>query len=1235
MLRFISIFLFLTVLSAGIKKKVIQSDSQTLIFEISVTPNTEADVFPINILIGLPSVENPNIKIDYNDKRSLGFNSGQKLNNELESSSVQKLQNLEVLSLKFSPLASHTEYYKTIRIQIDFNQLFGDYEEPSNNQIEFLEDRIINWTEAKNWFKEKKKTTKRRINSPNGEWIQFFLENDGITSISHSQLNNTASNILNKDPRSFSIFMNNELGRSRTQLINQEIPSNLVELGILITGEEDGVFDLEDKIIFYGRGPSGFNFSENELEWHQNIYFNTNSCWIFIPEDENLRGKRVQQSPQPETGIVIDYGLSKIHLESDLINLEASGTEWVSNSIISGNSQAILLNLDSPKSGVSFNLKARIKGHSITETSSSYHSISLHYGSINNDFIGSPLNWSGNSFRNLNLSSNSINLINGMNFFYLKNSSSDNNSSPYIDYNQFEYGRELNFSNEYDFISPITGQNIRFLFSGQNNLNFYLWDISDPINPKTLIIGDDNFCNVNVSSSQVGHFIGFDITTIDEISNLTLNNSQKNINLRNPELLYSYVIIGPENFRELTKPLLDLRSPAIYASLEDIYNEFSAGNKDPMAIRTFIQWTQEKWLAPNPNCLLLLGDAGYDYRNITGNSSIIVPTNQVQSNRSYATDDLFVTLYGNLPEIATGRFPARNSEEVNNFIDKVLDIELNSNFGPWRQRITLIADDAARPEPTHGSINTGKSHTLNTEQLAQLVPPGINVKKLYMLEYPEVGDASAYGVIKPDATRDLFNYLNDGTAIISYIGHGSPTQLAQERLLDLGRGDLNQINNSGKLPIWIVGTCSFGHFDDPLTESFSEELIRDPMNSASIVISTTRPITVVGNERYTQDLFENIFKDNKVNDSKIGIILQSIKDGSNESKYFHLFGDPALKIPMPKSVIESISIYPDTLVTLGIGSFIAEQSIIEQNGKGFVSFFDADRLVTRDYEILSETYSLTYNLTGPTLFRGKFSFNGTNLEGKIRIPKDISYSNDPAKLTIYIHDNENELLGSLNNIILAGGSDSSDYFGPQITFENTIGQRLENGDHLSIEDDLIVRLSDPMGINLTNDPGHEILILDLQTNQSENFTDQFFYDLNSITTGTIKYSANNSEININIKAWDSANNPNNKEILLFKQNQNQLNINNIYNFPNPFSNFTQFTFEINQTCDVKIDIFSIGGRKVKSFKINGVVSGFHTVDWNGLDFLGGQIANGVYIYRIKVIGENSSITRIERCAKYG
>ena len=102
-----------------------------------------------------------------------------------------------------------------------------------------------------------------------------------------------------------------------------------------------------------------------------------------------------------------------------------------------------------------------------------------------------------------------------------------------------------------------------------------------------------------------------------------------------------------------------------------------------------------------------------------------------------------------------------------------------------------------------------------------------------------------------------------------------------------------------KLPLWIVGTCSFGHFDDPQTESFAEELIRSRMNAASIVISTSRPITVVGNERYTKDLFQSMFDDKNVNDESVGFILQNIKDGTAESQYFHLFGDPALKLPMP------------------------------------------------------------------------------------------------------------------------------------------------------------------------------------------------------------------------------------------------------------------------------------------------------------------------------------------------
>ena len=77
--------------------------------------------------------------------------------------------------------------------------------------------------------------------------------------------------------------------------------------------------------------------------------------------------------------------------------------------------------------------------------------------------------------------------------------------------------------------------------------------------------------------------------------------------LRNQNISANYIIIGPENFYNAAKPIINLREPAIFASLENIYTEFSAGNKAPKAIRSFLQWTQENWIDQKPIHLLLLG----------------------------------------------------------------------------------------------------------------------------------------------------------------------------------------------------------------------------------------------------------------------------------------------------------------------------------------------------------------------------------------------------------------------------------------------------------------------------------------------------------------------------------------------------------------------------------------------------------------------------------------------------
>ena len=1234
MLKILKLLLFLSICYAGISKKTTYNSPNQVQVEFKVNALTDADLSAISVLFGLPSNKRPRVSITYNQKAPLPFYSSKLSNEQIEEIPIQKLQGLYVLPLKIFPKINQTEYYQNIIIQITFDNNIELFSEPTKNQNDFLKNRILNWEQSKNWIQGRIRSVRKFSTLDDGSWFQFFIEEDGVYSIENSILRDIDPSLISKDPRSFSLFMSNELGRSRTHSTNQAIPANLREISILVSGEEDGSFDLNDKIIFYGRGPSGFDFNGETLEWNQNIYFNKNSCWLFVPNDDQKRGKRITTYSQPEEGTLINYGFSTIHFESDIINLAASGTEWLSNPISSGNSQAIIADLPSPVQGASFNFQTRLRGHSSSISSSAFHSITLHAGSINNEAIGGSLNWSGNASRTLVENSNSLILEDGINFFYLKNISSDNNSKPYIDFSEIKYARNLKINNPFSFTTPIENQNVRFSFSGEPNENFFLWDITNPENSKNIKINPDGFCNVSSSSNEMSYFISFNMLTTKNITEIVRKEDHNFIKLRNQNLSADYVIIGPEEYRNLTVDLLELRKPAVFASIENIYDEFSAGNKDPISIRTFIQWTQEEWNSPQPNCVLFLGDGGYDYRNISGQSSIIIPTIQVQSYRPYATDDLLSTIYGNLPEVASGRFPAKNQQDVIKFVEKIIDIEMNPNFGIWRQKVTLVADDAARPEPSHGSIATGKSHTINSEQLADLIPSPIYTEKIYMMDYPEVGDASAYGVVKPEATEELIESINRGTAIISYIGHGSPTQLAQEKLLALDRGDMNKINNSGKLPLWIVGTCSFGHFDDPLTESFAEALIKDPMNSASAVISTTRPISVVGNERYTYDLFQNIFSDNQISNSKIGFILQSIKDGSDESQYFHLFGDPGLKIPMPKELISNLSISEDTLETLKIGSFTGSQSLITNIGVGFVSLYDAEKQITREYQILSETYSLSYKKSGSTLFRGRFSFEDHSFNGQFRIPKDISYSENPSKLIVYLHDEENEMIGSFDNLYLIGGVDSVDFFGPTITLETLEGIRLEDGDHFSKNKPISIRISDPLGINLTNETGHEILIHDYNDNIDLNYTDLFIYDENSITTGKITYLPNENIIDLKIKAWDNANNPNSKEVTIYAQDNTKLKINNAYNFPNPFSNSTDFTFEINQNCEVKIDIFSLGGRRIKSIIKQNLSPGYHSIKWNGLDQFDGEIANGVYLYRIKAEGNNSTSTLIERCAKY-
>ena len=103
---------------------------------------------------------------------------------------------------------------------------------------------------------------------------------------------------------------------------------------------------------------------------------------------------------------------------------------------------------------------------------------------------------------------------------------------------------------------------------------------------------------------------------------------------------------------------------------------------------------------------------------------------------------------------------------------------------------------------------------------------------------------------------------------------------------------------------------------------------------------------------------------------------------------------------------------------------------------------------------------------------------------------------------------------------------------------------------------------------------------------------------------------------------------------LSRASDNTLRLYNVYNFPNPFSNNTQFCFEVTNNVRLKIDIYSLGGRKVWSYLNENINSGYHSIEWNGKNFFNSEIANGVYLYKIEAFGNNSKTSYIGKCAKY-
>ena len=578
-------------------------------------------------------------------------------------------------------------------------------------------------------------------------------------------------------------------------------------------------------------------------------------------------------------------------------------------------------------------------------------------------------------------------------------------------------------------------------------------------------------------------------------------------------------------------------------------------------------------------------------------------------------------------QVITGRIPVNDLDLALVYVTRLREYVLNPSPGSWKNAITMLADDTNK---SGGNIVTEISHTVNSNILYQMLKENLEITTIYGPDFTPV--AGGGNLRQPEMTARTLESVNNGISMINYIGHGSATTLADEFVVDLDR-DINSINDPVG-SIWVVGTCSFGWYDNK--ECMTERLLTNE-NGAIAVISTTFKVSVTTNFQYLLKLFQNIqdFINNE-NDYRLGDLVYYSKEGGLDY-WFHAFGDPALPLPFPKKA----DIINENLTSTELR--VLEPFNININPEFgsspvFATIRGPESIVTKVVDQGGSSYTFNYTHPGEFIYRGAIQ-----QDFSIFIPIDINMcENCEGSVNIFADRNaQYEQIysftdGLMDIPILPLSGNSDDMSGPEI-FMRQDQSIIANPGIISLMPpyEVTIILSDDSGINVTSSTGHQLRYWFEDNPEPHVFSTDFtFTTANEGSYSFIVPTIDRVNQLLYVEAWDNVNNRTDGQFSLVFSPESSFSIDHIYNYPNPFKEETNFTFFLSHPGKVTITVITTEGRKIIKIVSDNLNSGYQSISWNGKDSHGIAIGNGTYFYHMRaqsIIGkEFESIEKLTK-----
>ncbi|MDP5081972.1 MAG: type IX secretion system sortase PorU [Winogradskyella sp.] len=1114
-----------------------------------------------------------------------------------------------------------------------------------------------------------------------GQWYRFYIDKSGVFQLTKNFLGSLGINTNSVDPRTIKIYGNG--GRMLPLSNSENYPFDVIENAVKFVGEEDGSFDNSDYILFYGEGPTTFNEESNT-----NINLYTDKTYYYVNISSG-NGKRIQSMPSinAEADIQINTFQDYQFYEVDQFNLAKLGRQWYGDEFDIENQRTYDFQFPNLVSAepMSFKIGAAAVAEIATSMKVTVNGTvvsNLNFGPIT---AGSVLASGATFTQLLNITSDAITVTLDYN----------NNGNPsadgYLDYINIEATRGLSYAGEQLVFKNRTVNTtpgvVAYNLSNASAVR-EIWDITDRFNVMNTL-NSDSQANITfkAQSGQEKVYLAFSnsnfLQPIKDARSTVANQNLKGTIFNNAQGEFEdvdYIILAPAQFVSQAERLAQINRNQYglnvkVVDLQSIYNEFSTGSQDIAAIRNFIKYVYDNASTPSERLkyVCLFGDGSYDYKDRIRNNTNLVPswysTNSFNLTNSFVSDDFYVMLDENegsmnnadRMDVAIGRILAENVQRAKEMVDKISSYYQPEAYGSWRNNVLLISDDVdVAWEKTLQDTTDDLGTTIDGEK------PFINVTKIHTDAFEQ--ESSSAGNRYPKVNEAIKDAIEVGALVVNYFGHGGEDGLAKERIFD--KFDAQEVNNVCKFNLFITITCEYTKFDDPNRDTAGEFTFWNKNGGSVALFTTTRQIFVTVGEAFNETLDDYLFAFGSNDYPTIGEVLRLTKTdnsvaGSSQKRLVFLIGDPAMKLAFPQPDIRLTKVNDvnitqpiDTLKALGYTKMAGE--VVDANGNLLSNYNGTLTATVFDKRIERQTLGndgitnsdgtiiLNFTTLGEVIFKGQATVANGQFEFDFVVPRDIGIPVGTGKVSFYAQTTNSILdqAGANFDIQIGGINENApeDNIGPVINlFMND--ENFVSGGITNESPTLLAKLQDENGINTASGIGHDITaIIDGDETNPIVLNDYYQANVDDYTNGTVTYPFRDLEPGLHtltLKGWDVYNNSATAELqfTVFDKDE-ELVINNVLNYPNPFVNYTEFWFNHNSIdpLDVSVQIFTVSGKLVRT--LNGQTSGgsksvsslSKDIIWDGRDDFGDKIGKGVYVYKLKV-KSNSLNKQVEKIQK--